>query len=79
MKRIPKAISHLTGSDILIYQNEDGNIKLEVRCEDESIWLSQQLMAELFDTTKQNVGLHLKNIFNEGELNPISVVKESFT
>ncbi len=64
---------------MLIYQNEDGKIKLEVRFEDENIWLSQQLMAELFDTTKQNVGLHLKNIFNEGELNPSSVVKESFT
>jgi hypothetical protein len=65
--------------EMLIYQNEDGSVKLKVRFEDENIWLTQQLMAELFETTKQNVGLHLKNIFNEGELNPDSVVKESFT
>lgn len=65
--------------EMLIYQNEDGRIKLEVRFEDENIWLTQQLMAELFDSTKQNVGLHLKNVFNEGELHAGSVVKESFT
>lgn len=65
--------------EMLIYQNEDGSVKLEVRIEDENIWLTQQLMAELFDTTKQNVGLHLKNIFKDRELNPDSVVKESFT
>lgn len=72
-------VSTVKKPEMLIYQNEDGKIKLEVRFEDENIWLTQQLMAELFDTTKQNVGLHLKNIFNEGELNPGSVVKESFT
>lgn len=65
--------------EMLIYQNEDGSVKLEVRIEDENIWLTQQLMAKLFDTTKQNVGLHLKNIFKDRELSPDSVVKESFT
>lgn len=69
----------LSKPNMLIYQSEDGKIKLEVRFEDETIWLTQQLMAELFDTTKQNIGIHLKNIFKEGELDPGSVVKESFT
>lgn len=65
--------------EIILYRTEDGKIKLDVWIEDETLWLTQQLMAELFDTTKQNVGLHLKNIFNDGELNPEAVVKESFT
>jgi hypothetical protein len=43
------------------------------------VWLTQQLMADLFQTTKQNIGQHLKNIFAEGELRQNSVVKKSFT
>jgi hypothetical protein len=74
-----KIITSTNTPEILIYQNEDGKIKLEVRFEDDNIWLSQQLMAELFGTTKQNVGWHLRNIFNEGELDSEAVVKESFT
>ena len=46
----------------LVYQAEDGSIKLEVRLEDESIWLTQQLMAELFQTTKQNINQHIQCI-----------------
>jgi hypothetical protein len=65
--------------ELLIYQAEDGNVKLEVRLENETIWLTQQLMAELFQTTKQNIGRHLKNIFEEGELKADSVVKKFFT
>jgi hypothetical protein len=53
---------------VLVYQTDDGRVKLEVRLENETVWLTQQLMAELFQTTKQNVGQHLKNIFDEGEL-----------
>ena len=74
-----KNVPAVKTSEMLIYQSEDGNVKLEVRFEDENIWLSQQLMADLFGTTKQNVGLHLKNIFAEGELDPDSVVKDSLT
>lgn len=74
-----KNLPFYTKPGMLIYQNEDGSVKLEVRFEDENFWLTQQLMAELFNTTKQNVGLHLKNIFKEGELNPDAVVKDSFT
>jgi len=66
-------------SEFLIYEAENGAIKLEVRFEGETVWLSQQLMADLFQTTKQNIGQHLKNIFEEGELAPPAVVKNFFT
>lgn len=79
MKKPPVESAAINKPEILIYQREDGLVNLEVKFEDENIWLNQQMMAELFDTTKQNVGLHLKNIFTEGELDPGSVVKESFT
>ncbi len=57
----------------------DETIRLEVRVEDETVWLTQQQMAELFLTTKQNVSLHVNNIFREDELTESSVVKESLT
>lgn len=57
----------------------DNEIKLEVRLEEETVWLTQAQMAELFQTSKQNVSLHTNNIFKEKELNPNSVVKESLT
>lgn len=56
-----------------------GRIKIEVRLEDETVWLTQRQMADLFQTTKQNIGQYLKNIFQEGELDPNSVVKKFFT
>jgi len=65
--------------EVLVYQTDDGRVKLEVRLENETVWLTQQLMAELFQTTKQNIGQHLKNIFDEGELTQDSVVKKFFT
>ncbi len=57
----------------------DETIRLEVRVESETVWLTQQQMAELFQTTKQNVSLHVNNIFREDELTESSVVKESLT
>ena len=66
-------------SELLIYEAENGAIKLEVRFEGDTVWLTQQLMAELFQTTKQNIGQHLKRIFEEGELAPQAVVKNFFT
>lgn len=63
----------------LVYQTQDGKLKIDVRFEGETVWLTQQHMAELFQTTKQNIGQHLKSIFAEGELAQDSVVKESFT
>jgi len=55
-------------TQLFIYQIESGNTKIEVRLEDETVWLTQKLMAELFQTTPQHITLHLKNIFEEGEL-----------
>lgn len=66
-------------SQVLFYQTADGKSRIEVKLEDETVWLSHGQMAELFETTKQNVGMHIKNIFNKGELIKDSVVKESFT
>ncbi len=66
-------------SQFLVYVAEDGRVKIDVRLEDETVWLTQQHMADLFRTTKQNVGQHLKNIFSEGELAENSVVKKFFT
>jgi hypothetical protein len=65
--------------EFLVYRTEDGRVRLQVRLENETVWLTQQLMAELFQTSKQNIGMHLKNIFEEGELAQDSVVKKFFT
>lgn len=65
-------------SQFIIYQSEDGQTRLDVRFVDETVWLTQALMAELFSTSKQNIGQHLKNIFLEQELNEDSVVKDFF-
>ncbi len=66
-------------SQFLFYTAPDGDIKIDVFFEGETVWLSQQLMAELFQTTKQNISLHIKNIFDEGELSEDSVVKDFLT
>ena len=66
-------------NNIIIYQLEDGKTKIDVKLEDETVWLSQQQMAELYDTTKQNISSHIKNIFDEEELSENSTVKEFLT
>jgi hypothetical protein len=66
-------------TEILLYQTEDGNTRVEVRLEAETVWLTQMQMVELFQTTKQNISLHVRNIFQEGELQEVSVIKESLT
>jgi hypothetical protein len=63
-------------SQFVIYQSEDGRTKLDVRFVDETVWLTQKLMAELFGTTPENVLMHLKNIYNEGELDQNSTAKD---
>ena len=63
-------------SQIIIYQTEDGRTKLDVRLENETVWLTQKLMAELFQTTVPNINIHLKNIFDEGELDEASTIKD---
>ena len=61
----------------LLYPAEDGRIRIDVRLEGETVWLTQKLMAELFQTTIANINIHLKRIFAEGELSADSVIKES--
>lgn len=60
----------------LMYEAEDGITKIEVRMEDETVWLTQAQMAELFQTTPQNITLHLKNVYKEGELEESRTCKE---
>ena len=66
-------------SEIIIYQTDDLRTKITVRMEDETVWLTQTQMVELFQTTKQNVSLHISNALKEGELTHNSVVKEFLT
>jgi hypothetical protein len=66
-------------SQFLLYQTEDGQTRIEVRLENESVWLNQLTMSALFQMSKQNISLHLKNIFIEGELAENRVVKEYLT
>ena len=67
------------GGEILIYQTEGGQTKIEVRLEGETLWLSQADLAKLYQTTKQNISLHIQNIYDEEELLEDSVVKEYLT
>jgi hypothetical protein len=66
-------------TDLILYTTEDGRSQIKLRAQEQTVWLTQLEMAELFDATKQNVSLHLKNIFEDGELDPAATVKESLT
>ena len=59
-----------SGGEFLLYQTEDGQVRLDVRLQDETVWLTQPLMAELFQTTQQNIRQHNRNVYEEGELTP---------
>ena len=71
--------SHIDRGEIIIYLPDDKSAKLEVRIDVETVWLTQAQMVELFSSTKQNISLHINNIFNEGELDQNSTVKEYLT
>jgi hypothetical protein len=66
-------------SELVLYTSDDGRTRLDLRIEGQTAWLTQAEIAELFQTTKQNVSLHAKNIFEDGELAEDSVVKDSLT
>lgn len=68
-----------TGNNEIELYQPDETLKLDVQVGDDTVWLSQSQMVELFQTTKQNISLHINNIFKEGELNAISVVKDYLT
>ena len=63
----------------LVYKTEDGQLKIDVRPEGETAWLTQAHMAELFQTTVPNVSMHLRNMYAEGELQAAATVKEFLT
>jgi len=65
--------------ELLVYESEEGQIKLDVRVENESVWLTQQLMADLFQSSKQNISHHINSIYEEGELFPEATVKKYLT
>jgi len=67
------------GGEFLLYQTEDGQVKLEVRLQNKTDWLTQQMMAELFRTSKQNISHHINGIYEEGELQPVATVKKYLT
>ena len=69
----------LPQSEIILYQAEDGGTRLQVRLQGETVWLTQKLMAELFQTSVPNVSMHIRNVFADGELLADSVVKEFLT
>ena len=66
-------------NNMLIYQDENGIIKVSVRFDEDDIWLTQNQIAELYNTTKQNISFHINNIFNDGELSQNSTVKKYLT
>jgi len=66
-------------SEVILYTTDDGRTRIDLQLEDGTVWLSQLQIAELFQATKQNISLHLKNIFEDGELSPEATVKESLT
>jgi hypothetical protein len=65
-----------TNPNILIYQNENGNIKVDVRFEDETLWLSQAQICDVFGKAKSTISEHIKAIFEEGELDEEVVVRK---
>src|ERR1035438_3665251 len=69
----------LPDSDLILYQTEDGRTRLQVRLEGETVWLSLNQMADLFQRDKSVISRHIKNVFEEGELVRSSVVAESAT
>ena len=70
---------HSAMGQFLVYEAEDGQVKIDVRLEDETVWLTQQLMAELFQSSKQNINHHIQSIYEEGELVPEATVKKYLT
>ncbi|MBU1167026.1 virulence RhuM family protein [Patescibacteria group bacterium] len=66
-------------SQLIIYQTESGETKIDVRLDKETVWLTQKLMAKLFDTSVPNINMHLKNCFNEGELSKKATIKKFLT
>lgn len=67
---------HQPQSSLILYQTEDGRTRIQCRFENETVWLTQAMMAELFQVTPQNITLHLKTIYEEGELDEAATCKD---
>ena len=65
--------------NVIIYVSKNGRVKVDVSINNDDAWMSQDLMAKLYDTTKNNISMHLKNIFDDGELIKESTVKKILT
>ena len=65
-----------TKSELILYQTEDGHTHIEVHLQDETVWMSQIAMAELFQTTVSNINIHLNNVYEEGELTEAATIKD---
>jgi len=63
-------------SEILIYQTEDSETKIQIRLEHETVWLTQEQLCELFNKSKATISEHIKNVFEEGELDPLATVRK---
>lgn len=66
----------MSRSEILIYKNEDENVKIDVRLEEETVWLTQGQMCELFQKSKATISEHIKNVFSEGDLDSSATVRK---
>ncbi|MDR2125589.1 MAG: virulence RhuM family protein, partial [Prevotellaceae bacterium] len=69
----------MKNNDIIIYNTDDGKSSVALMAKDGNVWLNQQMLAELFDTSKQNISFHIINILKDNELNENSVVKDYLT
>ena len=69
----------MSTNEIVIYQSDNLSIHIDVLIEDETVWLTQLQMVDLFQSTKQNISLHINNVYKEGELDEFSTVKEYLT
>jgi len=68
-----------SGGEFLLYQTEEGRSRIEVRMQGETVWLTQNQVAEMFQTSKQNISQHVKVIYESGELEPAATVKKFLT
>jgi len=79
MRNPQKKEIELSKGELLVYQTDDGRVKLDVRLQDETVWLTQQMIADLFQTTIPNISMHIRNIFQEEELQPEATIKKFLT
>ena len=64
------------GGEVAVYESAEGEVRVDVRLDRETVWLTQRQMAQVFDTTPENVLMHLRNVFTSGELEPEATTKE---